>query len=387
MKKTVLVLLAALSFTALAFAVDEPPFMPMAPEIMGEGGALTASAHGFASFFTNPAGFSRSPGDFTFTATTWMYARPDKVYDLITCPGGASGSSNLLSFINGEVTKGGFGLGGLTGIGWAGNGIGLGAFFLVDSYLYGPTLLGISGDLTGTVALIGGYSLPIQLGGLKLNIGGDIRPMIRIHTLVDSSVAINTIYSLANQGDIMFALNSADALHGAGIALDLGAIAELGWFSFGLSIRDVGGTLFNYNESSFGTVINSLSSSFSLPSNGASPSATYTIPMDVSAGVAFHPDFGIKWLVDPTIHLDCQDIVGVIVDERSPWTLLHIGAEARLFTVFQVQVGLNQGYLTAGGGVHLLFLDAYFALFTRELGKHLGDRPSSGASFEFAVRF
>ena len=107
--------------------VIETPFMPMIPGVMGQGGAATASARGWDSFFTNPAGFSREGGTFTvLEAGAWMYARPDRALALVQeyIAGGAS--AGLFSLINDEITSGGFGIGASTGIGYAAKGLGLG---------------------------------------------------------------------------------------------------------------------------------------------------------------------------------------------------------------------------------------------------------------------
>jgi hypothetical protein len=388
MKKTIVTTLALMIAAVMAFAAEEEPFTPLIPQIMGQGGSLNASAQGYTSFFTNPAGFSRSPGELTIAADTWVCVRPDRLMTLgMSLGGSAAPQTDVLSFINDEVTGGGFGVGALAGVGWAGKGLGIGAFLMIDSYLWGPTLLGITGDLTATAAFILGVSVPLHLGPFTIHAGGDLRPMIRIRTLVDSAVAGNLIMGIAEGEDLFAALNSSEALHGMGLALDLGIIAELGGLSFGVSARDFGGTTFSYGSSEFGTVMESMMNSMRLP-EGTAVADPYTVPMDLSAGVAFHPDMGrLKWLVDPTIHMELSDVIGVIRDQRTPWTLLHIGAQAKLLSVLIVEAGLDQGYLTAGAGVHLLFLDAQVAMFTRELGEHIGDRPSSGLSLEVAIRF
>jgi hypothetical protein len=223
---------------------------------------------------------------------------------------------------------------------------------------------------------------------MKINIGGDIRPMIRIHSTLATNQVLGAITAMGTGGDVFAALNTADALYGAGIGIDLGAIAELGPFSFGLSIRDLAGTGFNYRTAPIGTIMDSLSAGQNLP-EGTAAAGTYVIPMDIAAGFAFHPDLGaLKFFIDPTVHIDLTDVVGVIANGRMPWTLIHIGAEAKILaSIFTVRAGLDQGYLTAGMGIHLLFLDLNAALFTRELGKVVGDRPSSGASVEAAIRF
>jgi hypothetical protein len=388
-KRTAILLLLAFCFAASAFAADEPAFLPMLPQIMGEGGDLTASAHGYASLFTNPAGFSRMPGDFSLGVTTWLYARPDRAIGVLSglAANPDAFMGDLAGFVNQEVTQGGFGIGGLLGVGWTGSGIGLGAFMLIDSFVAGPTMIGAEGDLTATLGFVGGLSVPIKLDWMTLHVGGDVRPMVRIHSQLTGIQAIDMIMQMNTGGDIFAALDSANALYGIGVGFDLGAILDMGGLSAGLSIRDLLGTSFFYSQAPFGTVIDSLGQTQTLP-DGEAPSETYTIPMNVSAGAAYNPDLGgLKFFVDPTVHLGLTDVVGVIRDGRSPWALLHIGAEAKILSVLTIQAGLNQGYLTAGAGLHLLFLDLTMAIFTRELGTYLMDKPSSGASLEVAIRF
>ena len=143
MKKTLVI--AALIFLvgtvlALAETIDEIPFLPMSPQVMGMGGAFIADAHGYDSFFYNPAGFSRSGGSFTLlSATSWVYSRPDELLrQAQKLNGGTASSSSNLSFLNNQVTTGGVGIGASAGIGYVGNGLGLGVVIIEDSYVYGP---------------------------------------------------------------------------------------------------------------------------------------------------------------------------------------------------------------------------------------------------------
>lgn len=393
MKKTLVIgALISLLGSGLAFpgTIAEIPFLPMSPQVMGMGGSFIADAHGYDSFFYNPAGFSRSGGSFTLlSATTWAYSRPDELFGLgQKLSGGTSSSSSTLNFLNNQVTTGGFGIGASAGIGYVGNGLGLGMMIIEDSYLYGPDLLGAQGDLTATVGFIGGLSVPIDVLGFKLHVGGDIRPMIRVHSPISNIVANGVLTALADGNDLLSPLNSADALYGVGIGLDLGAIAELGWFTFGLSVRDLGGTQFKYNKSTFGTFSSTFGSSLSFSGGSSVTGDKYVIPMNVGLGAAFHPDLGaVRHWVDPSITIDLQDLAGVMDGSYSIWYGLHGGAEFKLLNMFTLRAGLNQGYLTFGTGVKLLVLDLNFALFTQELGAHLGDRPRAGASLDVAIRW
>lgn len=395
MKRLLSVALLLLAAAAILSAADiaETAFTPMIPGLMGQGGAATATAHGWDSFFTNPAGFSREGGDFTvLEATAWLYARPDRMITLTQEYIADPTSTALFDLISDEVTTGGFGAGASAGIAYAAKGLGLGMVVVTDTYLWGPTLLGMSGDLTATVGFMGGMSFPLQAGPFLVHVGGTLRPMIRIHALMPNAAAMNMLSTLFTDppGTLLDALSMADAVYGVGVALDFGAIAELGWFTFGLSVRDIGGTVFNYSFDDFATLAAVFGSELRLPP-GTPVADRYVIPMDVSFGAAFHPVGKFNRIVDPTIHVDLSDMLNVIRDaaagDGSIWKMVHVGAELRLVSVFSAWAGLNQGYFTFGAGLDLFVVEINAAVFTRELGSWLGDRPSSGATLEVAIRF
>ncbi len=398
MRKTFATIVLILSFIAFAGIyvagaetknIAEPPFLPLIPQVMGQGGISVADSQGYSSLFYNPAGFASKKGSVTLISTdAWMYSNPLRVYRLINEFN--TKSADFLSTINEQVTTGGIGVGFAGGMGFVTKGLGLGVALVLDSYLYGPTLLGVEGDLTGTIGFVGGYAVSLNLLGVNLKIGGDIRPMVRVHVPLDNNDAIGLLVSFAQGQDIVSTLNDVKAYHGFGLALDMGTIASLGPFKFGLSIRDLGGTRFYYTYNT----VKEVSDSFQ--TGGGFPEGTevdlreysYSIPMNISAGVAFHPDLGIlSFIIDPSLHADVGDIAGVITGGKSIWTLLHAGADVRLLSLVSLRAGINQGYITMGAGLKLLFLDFNVAVFTRELGVHVGDIPNSGVTFEAAVRF
>ena len=390
MKKIILSILLLIGSFALVFAqstVLEKPFLPMSPEVMGQGGSFIANAHGYNALFYNPAGFAMKPGSLTIAGSTaWVYANPARAMELIdgiTVSEGDESTALLLDFVENEITTGGVGFGFSEGVGFVGRGLGLGAVLNVDAYLHGPTLLGTEGSMDATMAFIAGLALPFDILGMRITVGGAVRPMIRISASLSSS----DVFALA-EGDPMEALNSIDALHGFGLGFDLGTIIELSDLKFGLSIRDFLGTRFMYTQSTWEEIMTSLGDSGSLPTNGDEVADTHLVPMNVSVGVAWHLNFGgLNFLLDPTIHASLNDVIGVIRDSRSPWTLLHIGAELKLLRFMKLRAGFNQGYITLGAGAHLLFLDVNFAFFTREMGKYIGDRPNSGLIAEASFRF
>jgi len=383
---TIIMLCATSGF---ADTIVEQAFVPLSPAIMGQGGSYIASAQGYNSFFYNPAGFSRGSGGFTaLSSSTWIFSRPDLLLGQITQNiVGSQTSSSLLNYINSQITTGGLGIGSSLGFGYIGNGFGLGSVFIMNSSLYGATALGATGDLTATLGFIGGFSFPFVLAdNIKIHAGADIRPMIRMHTPITNSTAVALLTALTSGGDVGNALNSATTVYGSGIGLDLGVIAELWWFNLGLSIRDLGGTRFNYATNTFGSVTGNVALHGSFPS-GDQATDTYVIPMDIGFGFAFHPDMGkTNLFFDPIIDFDMRDINGIIDGTANFWTLLHFGTEIRLINLFAIRAGLNQGYLTAGVGIKVFAFDLNMAVFTEELGLHLGDRPASGVTFSLDVK-
>jgi hypothetical protein len=391
-KKLLLVVLVALVLPgALVSAAEyaEPAFVPLSPSIMAQGGAAIATAHGYDSFFYNPAGFSRGKRELVIPgATAWLYSRPDALLGFATgAIAAAPTPTDILDLVGSQVTGGGFGIGGSVGIGYVGDGLGLGMVLMVDSLLRGPTLLGLTGDLAGTLGFIGGFSAPVALGKARLHLGLDVRPMLRFHVPLANAEAIALVTALASGGNIIAAVGSANALYGVGIGLDAGAIFEWGPLLVGLSLRDIGGTRFQYNSDTISTILSTLGSAGRLPV-GSSVSDVYVTPMDLAAGIAFHPNLGkISKFFDPSLQVDCQDIIGVLRDGESVWKLLHAGAEIRLASFFSARAGLDQGYLTFGAGLKLFFLDLNLGVFTRELGAHLGDIPNAGVTVDLGLKF
>jgi hypothetical protein len=390
-KLRVLLFLALAIPAALASAAEyaEPAFVPLSPAIMAQGGAAVATAHGYDSFFYNPAGFSRGKRELVIPGTTaWVYSRPDALLGFaMSALTAAPGPADIVNLVSSQVTGGGFGVGASAGIGFVGDGLGLGMVLLVDSLLRGPTLLGLSGDVAGTLGFIGGFSAPVALGKANLHLGVDVRPMLRFHVPLSNANAINLVMAFASGGNLLTAIGPAIANYGVGIGLDAGAIFEWGPLLVGLSLRDIGGTRFQYNSDTISTILSTLGSAGRLPV-GSSVADTYVTPMDLAAGIAFHPNLGkVSKFFDPSLQMDCQDIIGVLRDGETVWKLLHAGAEIRLASFFSARAGLDQGYLTFGAGLKLFFLDLNLGVFTRELGAHLGDIPNTGVTVDLGLKF
>ena len=361
----------------------EPQLQPASPQILGQGGSGVATASGYSALFSNPAGFASPEGSLTFyTSTFWLYANPFRAFLALV----DSDSSALQDFMEEELTAGGFGFGNADGAGYVGRGFGVGGLITIDTYAWGSTTGTASGDLVVTLAFIGGYAYPFKIKDSVIKVGADIRPMIRIRAPVDHPTLVDFIDALQSDANPLATLNSADALHGTALAIDLGVIVESGGLRWGLAVRDFLGTRFRYRQDPFGDILVSIRESFRFPKGGVSVDG-YRVPMDISSGFAYDFDFGgSKVLTDLVVYWALSDLVTVVLEDRPPASLLHAGAELELYKRWKLRAGFNQGYLTLGTGISVWLLDFNLAFFSREMGTLSDSRSNPGMSLEVAFR-
>jgi len=311
--------------------------------------------------------------------TPWLYLSPtteniDAVSGLVS---GEGDEQDMFNTLTGLVTKNGFGAGASLGLGWVGKGLGLGLVGGADAYLSGKTLLGATGSVDGQMNAVIGIGVPLNLGPFRLQVGGDVRPYLR---MTGDIVGTQLIGMMAGGDDFDPLTLEVDV--GFGLAVDLGATLELGKLvSVGLAIRDLS-TKQTYARSTIGEVLESEG----LPSG---TEATYAVMPNITVGAAVTPiPAFLRPLIDVTVIAELQDPIKVIRDNSSMWNLFHLGAEAEtLGGLIAVRAGLNKGWLSFGAGLDLLIMEVNVALFTEELGPYPGDRGRTGVSAEVAIRF
>jgi len=388
LKRTLLTVLTLFTLAAAAFAdpviYDEPPLAPQSAVVMAQGGSFAANASGFDALFTNPAGFSTGKASFTvLAANPWVYAFPSQeTLDGITAI--ASDPVAGLKLLSPLFTDSGTGVGVLAGAGFVGSGVGIGVIVTNDTFGFGSSLIGTSVDSTITAAAVAGLSLPLHLGPITLTPGADVRPMYRLSA---RGMGISNFVGLFAPGGSLDDIK-ADVLAGAGIAFDAGLNVSLGPLTAALVVRDIGNTTFAYSVNSFADTVTALSS-FTLPEGTPVDStvAQYSIPMSFHAGLSFHPDLGaFSSLIDPSVH--AEYVIPSFTDLSSVvWNNIHVGADIGVLRFIHLRAGLNQGYLTFGAGIKLLFLDVNVAYFSRELGDYPSARQNQAVTAEVALRF
>jgi hypothetical protein len=371
--------MAAVSFAASLVAQTQYwSLVPKTAKSMAMGGVFSSVPTAEFSFFGNPAAFAAKDATFFLPSVdVWGYVKPtaSNIAELAK-----SAPDKLLSTASGFMAENGGTGGGLSlGMGYAGKGFALGVFATSDEFAQGTTAESASLDSATEFTGIVGLGFPIDLGFMRLSIGGDLRPFYRVDCFQAPG---QTLADLEASDDPMSSLYAASFF---GAAVDLGATLELGPFTVGLSVRDIAPN-YKISYTTLKDLANSLSSG-NPPSSSSSGGTAFFLP-DISAGLSWKPQ--ISSLIEPALYLELKDPITVFQNydgTGSVLNLFHAGAEVRLLKFIYLRGGINRGWLSAGGGIKLLCFDLNAAVFTEELGALAGDDPRSGFAVEAAIRF
>jgi hypothetical protein len=376
---TFLLALIVLSFSAAQAAI--PSLRPNDARSMGLGGAFTATSWGWDSFYGNPAGFASPKAQLTIAdLSAWAYLKPTtaNIAKFEGIVGGSASNADLVSAVGDLIVDNGFGGGFSTGLGYTGKGIALGLYAVGDVAARGASALGAVAKGAASFNAVIGLGFPIQLGDAVLRLGADVRPFYRADSEEGGWLVSGIFSALLSGTDLATILMDQRVEAGFGLAMDFGAQLALGSLSIGLSVRDVTPSFLTKNEK-VADFIAQLNSG-AMPDFSSGSASELLLP-EVSAGIAWRPRL-IKGIFEPGLYLEVQDPVSVILDKASVWNLLHLGVDARLFTVLELRAGINKGWLSAGLGLNLWLVEINAAIFTKELGSHPGDEPMTGVSVQ-----
>jgi hypothetical protein len=394
MKRSIVLIAASLLIAGAAFAVPYSSITPKTAKSMAMGGVFSSVPTAEFSFFGNPADFASKQATLVLTSVdAWAYLRPtvanvSGLIDSATKMNSAGGKSAFLSDAFGLMSEnGGTGGGVSAGLGYAGKGLGLGTFVSTDEYIEGtnPASAVVHSDTQATIVM--GLGVPLQLGDLRLSLGGDLRPFYRVSLFGADHADLALADLLAKMKDSSAKITDSiysDAFFG--MAMDLGATLQIGSLTTGLSIRDIAPG-YPIASSSLTTLGDTLSAG-SMPDTSASTASAAFTP-NVTAGLSWAPRL-LPGIIDPTVYFEIQDPVSVVKNWDgfgSAVNLLHAGAEVKLLGFMMLRGGINRGWLSAGAGFKLFFVDVNAAIFTEELGALPGDNPRSGLAVQAAIRF
>lgn len=369
MKRLAFALIALALLPAFAFGMSIPSEVSSIAwkdaRSMGMGGVSLLFSAGYDSFFGNPAGFAEK-GSLTL-ADVSMWSYPSLTQDDIDII--ASMVDNTLSaadrdaYINEQLYGNGkLGSGASVGLGWAGNGFGLGVNIISDLSLTGNSYSESRLVVRNQLNAVAGIGLPIQLGFLKITVGADVRGFYRLDSASPSGWS--NAYGLINAAlgytdDFEDIIDSKSVIGGLGYAFDAGLILRAGPLMAGFMARDLFAKLdMDYTD------IGTIDDNDSLPTE-----PTYPIEIDPTFTAGLGLRFWDEGLFAPSFYAQTDDIEGfmtAIGDGSDIDTILstaQVGGELRLFRLLLVRMGLKNNFISLGAGVDLALIRADIALF------------------------
>lgn len=355
-----------------------PPFEPNFPDTAALGNAVVASARGFESLYSNPAGFAQGKPSFTVVAAAPTLGLQPTAANFERLARAWSSPGTADSALGPLFVGGGFGFNAAVGMGYSGSGLGLGLVLGEQTSGSSPT------DVRShaTLAFIGGMGIPI---GKHLLVGGAVRPMFQVLVPDASMTDLLSFLRATTTSDL-----NTSSLYGVGVALDLGAIVNTGAVSYGVAVTDIGGTRLSFAEDTLGSLASSLGAGGGLP-NGRSVSLTYMVPMRATLGVAFHPRVGRGRSFVPSIEIDYTYRFDPNEMLRLPTSTelldgFHAGIDLGLFSLLHLRAGYEYGRVSGGVGMDLpgFHIDA---LAFRQVASSDISGPSRGISAGVSIRF
>lgn len=410
MKRYIFLILSLTYTTLFTEQIYESPFSLFSMKSLALGNTNVANADGLESFEYNPAGLAEADKltllSLNYSLIANIFQLSEDIVDEYNEEEGGNYETLTMTqimFYYANLDKGieifmdqvdtpyedqrypnGFGITPIFSTGFTRKGFGLGYALGLNAEASGDSVT--SGEFHSVVthSLLVGYALPIDLKLFKLDIGVSARPTYKIRGIAPISSVI--AYVAREKSEEVF-LREIDYLTGLGVGVDAGVKLKFMDLVAGLSLTDIGGTSFIYSENSY----ESINDGELIGDQEIDD--TYFTPMRLNLGLAYNPDLkGVSKVLDPSLSLDYKvnltDSGELESFERSSDFLsnLSIGADLRLLSFINLRGGLNQGYLTLGLGVDLLFIEVNAAMYSWELGGEPGERQQMGAGIEFALR-
>jgi len=381
-----------IALSTLATQVAEVPLSPHMPAIDGQAGAGLSTAQGQYALFGNPAGFSSPTLTFSALSTgAWLTLRPVEslptLWDLLTS--GNLGLSGIAGSLSSEYGAQGLGAGASALIGLSGRGFGLGLSAVSEAYFYGANSTSLAGEVQTEIAVTGGFALRTRLFGTDFSVGVDARPFARIHAVLNSADSERVLSQVVAGNVGLGLLSSVPTLNGYGVAFDTGVQLKSGALTFGLQVRDIGGTRINYAAQEFQTVLDYIGRGGLPPTTYASvadvSAVDYVVPMRIGAGLSYQPDFGgVGRFLRAEMFLDVLDFVPVLAGSSTLLDTVRIGTHITLLSFLDLYGGIGVNYYSGGFGIHLAGFELGIAGYQQE---GTGASRNSGLSVHASLQF
>jgi hypothetical protein len=343
-RRTVVQLMLILILPVSVLGIEIDAFQYRDPSALALGGTTVFGSGGIHVLHANPAEISLSD-DVNYTllaATPWLTLSPS-LYGGIA----KLSESDLI-----DAGRSGFGAGINAITGLSGKGVGLGLLLGSETAAAGDGS-SLSGFVDAELALVVGYAADIDLGGVTLVAGGDIRPVLRIFGPYSQAAALDAGAALSSPSELIKVMNAVEnPYYGAGIGFDLGTTLHWRGLSVGALVRDVGDTVLSGSrpedvETAFGEMFSLAAASL----EDENPESI-TIPMNVTAGLRYAPEEPFFGLLQPAVYIELKDLFGSEAGALFPDRGL-LGLDLGFPGPLSVRSGINGGGFNLGLGLDL----------------------------------
>jgi hypothetical protein len=159
-----------------------------------------------------------------------------------------------------------------------------------------------------------------------------------------------------------------------GLLYDVGRVAGAGHLLLGATGYNLLASDFSYDFEGYVTK-NSERDDATITEEVALADVHFQQNVQYRVGAAYVLPQTWRFLRETTLALDYLGAPQAPAD-RSILTRLHLGAQTSINDWLYLRAGLNQGYSTAGLGLHLSFVQIDYAFYGQEKGRFAGQRPS-----------
>ena len=356
---------------------------------LGIGGTHAADTYDMGTIFNNPAGFQKVEPQAAFAEISLGLRGPIfDITDLIVET--VDTDTNITSLLSSSATQSllaglyaGMNLVGPIYFGYVGNGLGVGLFNNTDITFQETAPLTLEATIKEELLLCGGYSFRVPLpknSGHILDLGillkGGLRGVFQktesFANLINLDISLNTLL------EAPFSLATT-------IGLDVGILYS---FDEILSVGITAMDLFSPTSKKTYTNVEEMTKNIDSPLS----TEDGRIPMSLNFGVGITPPLGPldHYLSRLMLYIDYRDILGIWLYQekyKNPWLHLGIGLEFALLEILSLQVGLNEGLMSAGLGIDMKFFSMNVAMFGRELSAEPGIRSIYNLMVGFEFRY
>ena len=392
--------------TGFVFSSDNVRYEPRPrvsdPQVEAGGGGSVAYPEAAAAIRMNPAAFAERWRFLTRGAGS-LAVRPavrPQIGTSIISDGMLPLPRNFASAYAPGFDENGFGFGGSGELFLSGFNVGLGFFTDHEVFMRasGPAegedrvFADSEGYILSEAGLAAGIAVPFSAGPFEMSVGGAVRPILRVRGELDDEEEAVRDFASGLPFDEAFA--DTPVLNGFALALDAGVLAHYGNLSFGLSVRDIGGTAVDYREHPLAKVIEA-SADGRLPEGGdvLEENVSYVIPMQTRVGAAYSFDWRF---LKPTVFADVYDPHRMFASNRGtlnarghasldsnsrrPVDHFSAGVDAAFLRFFSARAGISADGPSLGLGASLgpLRLDSSI---------RFSEGPASRASVGAQLRF